>query len=82
MRNKAQLELSSMHSYTRPTQIKNRCIMGGVAKGVLRAFRMGRVSWLLSLPEKSRAHFLPIQHNHQPLADRESTNADVFLSLS
>lgn len=44
MRNKAQLELAQMHSYTRPTQIKNRCVMGGVARGVFRAFRMGRVS--------------------------------------
>jgi len=44
IRSRAQLELSQMHSYTRPTQIKNRCVMGGVGRGVFRAFRMGRVS--------------------------------------
>jgi ribosomal protein S14 len=43
LRSAAQLELSSMHCYTRPTQIKNRCVMGGTARSVLRAFRMGRV---------------------------------------
>ena len=43
MRTSAQLQLAQMHCYTRPTQIKNRCVMGGVARGVLRAFRMGRV---------------------------------------
>ncbi|KAK5095233.1 40S ribosomal protein mrp2, mitochondrial [Exophiala xenobiotica] len=42
MRTRAQLELANMHAYTRPTQIKNRCIMGGIARGVFRAFRMGR----------------------------------------
>lgn len=48
MRTQAQLQLASMHCYTRPTQIKNRCIMGGIAKGVFRDFRMGRVC-LISL---------------------------------
>jgi small subunit ribosomal protein S14 len=43
MRAQAQLQLSQMHCYTRPTQIKNRCIMGGKGRGVLSAFRMGRV---------------------------------------
>lgn len=33
-----------MHCYTRPAQIKNRCIAGGVARSVIRDFRMGRVS--------------------------------------
>lgn len=47
MRTQAQLQLAQMSCYTRPTQIKNRCTMGGVGKGVLRAFRMGRVSLLL-----------------------------------
>jgi small subunit ribosomal protein S14 len=32
-----------MHCYTRPTQIKNRCIAGGKGKGVFRDFRMARV---------------------------------------
>lgn len=39
----AQLQLSQMHAYTRPTQIRNRCIMGGQGRGVLRAFKMTRV---------------------------------------
>ncbi|KEF58541.1 uncharacterized protein A1O9_06467, partial [Exophiala aquamarina CBS 119918] len=42
IRNRAMLQLSQMHCYTRPTQIKNRCVAGGVARGVLRAFRLGR----------------------------------------
>jgi small subunit ribosomal protein S14 len=44
MRAQAQLLLSQMHCYTRPTQIKNRCIMGGKGRGVLSDFRMARVS--------------------------------------
>jgi len=43
IRNRAMLQLTQMHAYTRPTQIKNRCVAGGVARGVFRAFRMGRV---------------------------------------
>lgn len=43
MRAQAQLELSQMHCYTRPTQIRNRCIEGGKGRGVLRAFKMSRV---------------------------------------
>ncbi len=44
VRNKAKLQLARMHSYTRSTPIRNRCIMGGVARSVFRDFRMGRVS--------------------------------------
>lgn len=39
----AQLELTQMHAYTRPTQIKNRCIMGTKGRGILRDFKMSRV---------------------------------------
>ncbi|KAI4790578.1 hypothetical protein E4T44_12746 [Aureobasidium sp. EXF-8845] len=42
-RAQAQLQLSQMHCYTRPTQIKNRCIAGGKGRGVFRDFRMARV---------------------------------------
>ena len=42
-RAQAQLQLSQMHCYTRPTQIRNRCIMAGKGRGVLRDFRMARV---------------------------------------
>ena len=42
-RAQAQLELSQMHCYTRPTQIRNRCVMGAKGRGVFRDFRMARV---------------------------------------
>ncbi|KAI7288025.1 hypothetical protein KC345_g34 [Hortaea werneckii] len=32
-RAQAQLQLTQMHCYTRPTQIRNRCIMGGKGRG-------------------------------------------------
>lgn len=44
VRAQAQLQLSQMHCYTRYTQIKNRCIMGGKGRGVFSDFRLGRVS--------------------------------------
>jgi small subunit ribosomal protein S14 len=50
MRAEAQLKLHQMHCYTRPTQIVNRCIMGGKGKGVFRDVRMARVSSDLILP--------------------------------
>jgi ribosomal protein S14 len=43
VRAQAQLQLSQMHCYTRFTQIKNRCIMGGKGRGVFSDFRLGRV---------------------------------------
>ena len=39
----AQLQLTQMHAYTRPTQIKNRCTMGTKGRGILRDFKMSRV---------------------------------------
>ncbi|KAJ5693056.1 hypothetical protein N7462_002479 [Penicillium macrosclerotiorum] len=42
VRAKAQLELSEMHCYTRPTQIKNRCVASGTARSVFRDFRLNR----------------------------------------
>ncbi|CAH0038421.1 unnamed protein product [Clonostachys solani] len=42
VRAEAQLQLTQMHSYTRGTQIRNRCIMGGQGRGVLRDFKMTR----------------------------------------
>ncbi|KAK4229579.1 hypothetical protein QBC38DRAFT_472231 [Podospora fimiseda] len=41
----AQLQLTQMHCYTRPTQIRNRCVMGGKSRGVLRAFKMTRFNF-------------------------------------
>ncbi|KAL8387161.1 hypothetical protein RB595_010114 [Gaeumannomyces hyphopodioides] len=43
MRAEAQLQLTQMHAYTRPTQIRNRCILGGKTRGVLRDFKLTRV---------------------------------------
>ena len=43
VRAQAQLQLSQMHCYTRFTQVKNRCIMGGKGRGVFSDFRLGRV---------------------------------------
>lgn len=42
-RAEAQLQLTQMHCYTRPTQIRNRCILGGKGRGILRDFKMTRV---------------------------------------
>lgn len=46
VRAQAQLQLSQMHPYTRPTQIKNRCVASGTARSVFRDFRINRVSGL------------------------------------
>jgi len=43
VRAEAQLQLTQMHCYTRPTQIRNRCIMGGQGRGILSDFKMSRV---------------------------------------
>jgi hypothetical protein len=40
-----------MHCYTRFTQVKNRCIMGGKGRGVFSDFRLGRVRDLDTLGE-------------------------------
>ncbi|KAK3186739.1 40S ribosomal protein mrp2, mitochondrial [Lecanicillium sp. MT-2017a] len=47
VRAEAQLQLSQMHCYTRSTQIRNRCIMGGKARGVLSDFKMTRFQFRL-----------------------------------
>lgn len=44
VRAEAQLQLTQMHCYTNPTQIRNRCILGGKGRGVLSDFKMSRVS--------------------------------------
>ncbi|KAK1837122.1 putative mitochondrial 40s ribosomal protein [Podospora conica] len=44
----AQLELTQMHSYTRPTQIKNRCTMGTKGRGILRDFKMSRYAFRMN----------------------------------
>ncbi|KAF5659602.1 mitochondrial 40s ribosomal mrp2 [Fusarium circinatum] len=49
VRAEAQLQLTQMHCYTRPTQIRNRCIMGGQGRGVLSDFKMTRAALRLLL---------------------------------
>lgn len=44
VRAEAQLQLTQMHCYTNPTQIRNRCILGGKGRGVFSDFKMSRVS--------------------------------------
>ncbi|KAF4122891.1 small subunit ribosomal protein S14 [Geosmithia morbida] len=60
MRAEAQLQLSQMSNYTRPTQIRNRCIMGGRTRGVFRDFKMTRYNFRMeamagNLPGVKRA---------------------------
>ncbi|KAF1809970.1 glucocorticoid receptor-like (DNA-binding domain) [Eremomyces bilateralis CBS 781.70] len=43
----AQLKLTQMHSYTNPTQIKNRCIASGRGRGVMSDFRLARFQFRL-----------------------------------
>ncbi|KFH45573.1 37S ribosomal protein-like protein [Hapsidospora chrysogenum ATCC 11550] len=47
VRAEAQLQLAQMSNYTRPTQIRNRCILGGRTRGVLRDFKMKRYNFRL-----------------------------------
>ncbi|KAL2105678.1 hypothetical protein VUR80DRAFT_7928 [Thermomyces stellatus] len=47
VRAEAQLQLSQMHCYTRPTQVRNRCIIGGKTRGILRDFKMSRYNFRL-----------------------------------
>ncbi|GAB7359769.1 hypothetical protein MBLNU230_g6940t1 [Neophaeotheca triangularis] len=47
-RAQAQLQLSQMHCYTRPTQIRNRCVEGGKGRGVFRDFRMARYQFRIN----------------------------------
>ncbi|KAH7208163.1 hypothetical protein BKA60DRAFT_465229, partial [Fusarium oxysporum] len=60
VRAEAQLQLTQMHCYTRPTQIRNRCIMGGQGRGVLSDFKMTRYNFRMeamagNLPGVKRA---------------------------
>ncbi|KAI1263804.1 hypothetical protein F5Y18DRAFT_428678 [Xylariaceae sp. FL1019] len=44
-RAEAQLQLTQMHCYTRPTQIRGRCILGGKTRGILRDFKLSRYNF-------------------------------------
>ncbi|KAK3366841.1 hypothetical protein B0T24DRAFT_633758 [Lasiosphaeria ovina] len=43
----AQLQLAETHCYTRSTQIRNRCLMGGKGRGILRDFKLSRFNFRL-----------------------------------
>lgn len=49
VRAEAQLQLTQMHAYTRPTQVRNRCVMGGDARGVFRDFKMTRYNFRMQV---------------------------------
>ncbi|SPN99983.1 probable ribosomal protein S14 precursor, mitochondrial [Cephalotrichum gorgonifer] len=51
VRAEAQLELSQMHAYTRGTQIRNRCILGGKTRGILRDFKLSRYNFRMQALE-------------------------------
>ncbi|KAK2601083.1 hypothetical protein N8I77_010555 [Diaporthe amygdali] len=44
VRAEAQLQLTQMHCYTNPTQIRNRCILGGKGRGIFSDFKMSRLT--------------------------------------
>ncbi|EPE08377.1 mitochondrial 37s ribosomal protein mrp2 [Ophiostoma piceae UAMH 11346] len=44
-RAEAQLQLTQMPVYSRPTQIRNRCILGGKSRAILSDFRMTRFNF-------------------------------------
>ncbi|KAH0607424.1 uncharacterized protein H6S33_002458 [Morchella sextelata] len=50
-RTKAMIELAQMDTNTRPMKIKNRCIMGGKGRGVMRDFRVSRFQFRLNARE-------------------------------
>jgi small subunit ribosomal protein S14 len=58
----AQLQLTQMHCYTRPTQIRNRCIMGGKGRGVLGDFKLSRVRRTVKQLQRRRGLTL-VQYN-------------------
>ncbi|KAL2284012.1 hypothetical protein FJTKL_09234 [Diaporthe vaccinii] len=60
VRAEAQLQLTQMHCYTNPTQIRNRCILSGKGRGVFSDFKMSRYNFRLqaiagSLPGVQKA---------------------------
>ncbi|EGF77628.1 hypothetical protein BATDEDRAFT_13912 [Batrachochytrium dendrobatidis JAM81] len=45
VRVRAQLELQKMPSYSQPSAIKNRCIIGGKSRGYISEFRMSQIEF-------------------------------------
>ncbi|KAJ5888457.1 hypothetical protein N7495_008498 [Penicillium taxi] len=63
VRAQAQLQLSQMEAYTRPTQIKNRCVASGTSRSVFRDFRLNRYQFRMQalsgeLPGVKKASWL------------------------
>lgn len=54
-RAEAHLQLMQLPTYSRPTQIRNRCLMGGEGRGVLRDFKLSRVSFRRCKSKRERA---------------------------
>ncbi|KAI1114198.1 ribosomal protein S14p/S29e [Nemania sp. NC0429] len=50
-RAEAQLQLTQMHCYTRPTQIRGRCLLGGKGRGILRDFKLSRYNFRMQALE-------------------------------
>ncbi|KAK8099280.1 mitochondrial 37S ribosomal uS14m domain-containing protein, partial [Apiospora kogelbergensis] len=50
-RAEAQLQLTQMHCYTRPTQIRGRCLMGGKGRGIFRDFKLSRYNFRMQALE-------------------------------
>ncbi|EFX02025.1 mitochondrial 40S ribosomal protein mrp2 [Grosmannia clavigera kw1407] len=44
-RAEAQLQLTQLPAYSRPSQIRNRCILGGKTRGILRDFKLSRYNF-------------------------------------
>ncbi|TQS36836.1 hypothetical protein Golomagni_02704 [Golovinomyces magnicellulatus] len=44
----AQLQLAQMSSYTRSTQIRNRCILGGKGRGIMTDFKLSRFNFRMN----------------------------------
>ncbi|KAI0012059.1 hypothetical protein F4779DRAFT_635131 [Xylariaceae sp. FL0662B] len=70
-RAEAQLQLTQMHCYTRPTQIRGRCILGGKGRGIFRDFKMSRYNFRMQALEGNipgvrkascAAYFTPTLH--------------------
>lgn len=75
VRAQAQLQLTEMHCYTRFTQIKNRCIMGGKGRGVFSDFRLGRVRRQKHHGSETEANAVPVPIPNQR-ACRESAGSE------
>ncbi|KAJ3523693.1 hypothetical protein NM208_g12350 [Fusarium decemcellulare] len=73
VRAEAQLQLTQMHCYTRPTQIRNRCIMGGQGRGVLSDFKMTR-SFHPALRRNQQAVY---EEEQKALAERKRTQQRI-----